>query len=166
MKIRLIGQRNNLGIGQHYGYFADALRRAWSGTVEEINSQDNVALLQAAASSEPEDINISFVCLPLEDHFQGHNIQWVVFESTLIPAMILDTLRRSQWIWVPSHWGYSTLLANGLSQDRIDIVPEGVDPNRFQPSDIEPGQPFRFLLLGKAERRKSIGETMQAFAQA
>ena len=165
MKIRLIGKRNNLGIGTHYGCFADALRRQWSGHIQELDFEDHSALWAAVQESQPNDINISFVSMPLEEHFQGHNIQWIVFESTVIPELVHKTLREAQWVWVPSSWGRDTLIANGISAAKIDLVPEGVDPNQFQPCDIQPQTPFRFLTVGKAERRKSLAETMIAFAQ-
>lgn len=166
MKIRLIGRRNNLGIGTHYGYFSDALRQLWPGEIQELDLEDQSALQAAAAQSQANDVNISFVSMNLEGHFRGHNIQWIVFESTLIPELVASTLRAAQWVWVPSTWGRDILMANHIDPAKIDIVPEGVDPQRFQPCGIQPGKPFRFLTLGKAERRKSIGETLQAFCAA
>ena len=165
MKLRLIGKRNNLGIGVHFSYFADTLRLRWNGEIQELDIEDQTALLTAADESQSDDINISFASVPLEKHFRGHNIQWIVFESTLIPEIINSTLREAQWVWVPSHWGRDTLLTNGIDAHKIDIVPEGVDPNQFQPCDIQTQEPFRFLTLGKAERRKSLAETMLAFSQ-
>ena len=43
MKIRLIGIRNNLGIGRHYTCFADAIKRVngIGNLVEEIDFQDS-----------------------------------------------------------------------------------------------------------------------------
>lgn len=166
MKIRLIGRRNHLGIGTHYGYFSDALRQIWSGDIQELDLEDQSALLAAAAESESDDINISFVSMNLEGHFRGHNIQWIVFESTLIPEIVHSTLRAAQWVWVPSTWGRDILLANHIDSAKIDVVPEGVDPVIFQPCGIQPDQPFKFLILGKAERRKCIGETLHAFCAA
>jgi len=165
MKIRLIGKRNNLGIGVHFTHFADSLRLRWSGEVQELDLEDQAALQTAARESQPDDINISFVGMELEQHFRGHNIQWIVFESTLIPEIINHVLRGSQWVWVPSQWGQDILLANGIAAHKIDIVPEGVDPNQFQPCGIQTSEPFRFLTVGKAERRKSLAETMLAFSQ-
>jgi glycosyltransferase involved in cell wall biosynthesis len=45
-------------------------------------------------------------------------------------------------------------------------MPEGVESSIYHPyARIETGRPFRFLMLGKYERRKSFHETIQAFAQ-
>ena len=46
MKIRLIGKRNNLGIGTHFANFADALKRVshWGACVEEFDCEDPLRL--------------------------------------------------------------------------------------------------------------------------
>ena len=94
MKIRLIGKRNNLGIGTHFKNFADALRRVshWGVCVEEFDCEDPEGLLAESELSQPNDINICFVSIPLQDHFKGTNIQWVVFESTLVPPTVMSTM--------------------------------------------------------------------------
>ena len=63
MKIRLIGQRNNFGIGVHFTNFADSLQKLsrWGNLVEEVSFEDQDILLAAAARSKPDDINICFV---------------------------------------------------------------------------------------------------------
>ena len=168
MKIRLIGQRNNFGIGVHYTNFATALGKLfyWSDLVEEISFTDESALLAAAARSEPNDINICFVSIPLQHYFRGTNIQWVVFESTRVPPNIMSTMLTADVVWVPSAWGREVLIQNGLNPSRCDVVPEGVDTDQFHPwhPPVDDGV-FRYLLTGKYEHRKSITETIDAWAQ-
>lgn len=170
MRIRLLGQRNTSGIGTHYAYFCDALCRLQGigQFVEEIDSFDTTALLAAVADSQDDDINISFTAINLHGNFRGHNIQWVVFESTRIPENILAVCQTSEQVWVPSDWGRSILIANGIKPDRIRVIPEGVDGNRYHTHGRKPYQknrPFRFLTVGKYEQRKSLDETIDAFAQ-
>ena len=168
MKIRLIGQRNNFGIGVHYANFATALEKLfhWGTLVEEIPFDDHTALLAAAARSEPDDINICFVSIPLQHYFRGTNIQWVVFESTRVPPNIMSTMLTADVVWVPSAWGREVLIQNGLDPARCDVVPEGVDTDQFHPwhPPVDDGV-FRYLLTGKYEHRKSITETIDAWAQ-
>ena len=170
MKIRLIGIRNNLGIGRHYTCFADALTRVngIGNLVEEINFQDSAQLNSAVHESEPTDINISFVPMNIHEHFRGHNIQWTVFESTRIPSLLMNVLPLADSVWVPSTWGQETLIVHGIDSDRVAVVPEGVDTDQFhsyaRPSNL--GRPFRFLFVGKYEQRKSCNEVIQAFARA
>ena len=170
MRIRLIGQRNTSGIGTHYACFADALRQIHGiGTVvDEVDFLDPAAIDQAIATSQADDINICFVAANIHEHFRGRNIQWVVFESTRIPATIQPAIQGADQVWVPSAWGHSVLTAHGIHADRIRIVPEGVDGTRFHAHGRRPrstARPFRFLTVGKYEQRKNIDLTIEAFAQ-
>jgi len=168
MKIRLIGQRNGLGIGVHYGNFADALLRMnhVGELVEEVNADSQDALWAAAARSQHEDINITFVSMPIQGHFKGANIQWIVNESTRIPPTIMSTMLAADQVWVPSAWGRNMLIANGIATDRCMVVQEGVDVNQYHPYTPEIDSAIlTYLIIGKYELRKSIIETVYAWAQ-
>jgi len=168
MKIRLIGKRNNLGIGTHFAAFADALKRIshWGACVEEFDCEDPARLQAEAQVSKSGDINICFVSIPLQDHFQGTNIQWVVFESTLVPPTVMSTMITADQVWVPSSWGRHTLIANGLDPARCEIIPEGVDADQYHPYAPRVDSPvMTYLITGKYELRKSIIETVLAWSQ-
>jgi glycosyltransferase involved in cell wall biosynthesis len=170
MKIRLIGQRNSLGIGTHYAKFADALRRrSFAGAlVEEIEFTDSAAIEQAIATTSDTDINISFVGVNIHEFFKGVNIQWVVFETTEIPKNILENMLGSDQIWIPSTWGRQVLLDHKVPAEKIHVVPEGIDPDQFYPPVAvrPPNQPMRFLFVGKYEQRKSLNEIFDAWSRA
>lgn len=167
MKIRLIGLRNTLGIGVHYSNFADALKRiAGIGhLVEEVDSTNEQTMLAAAAKSQPRDINICFVSIDLQPYFQGTNIQWIVFESTRVPEIVMSTMLTADLVWVPSTWGQNTLISNGLDPTRCDIVPEGVSADQYHPFlNSRSDNITRFLTVGKFEERKSYKEILLAWA--
>lgn len=170
MKIRLIGQRNTTGIGTHYACFVDQLLKIHNiaPLVEEVDFTDQSAVQAAAARSQPDDINISFVAMHIHGHFRGTIIQWTVFESNRIPEGVLAAVLGADQVWVPTDWGRGILLAHGVNRNRIHVVPEGVDGYRFHNHGRRPwtpDRPFRFLTVGKYEHRKSIDETLEAFAQ-
>lgn len=170
MRIRLIGQRNTSGIGTHYACFADALRQihGFGQLIQEVDFTNNQQVADAAEQSRPGDINISFVGMNLHGHFKGTNIQWIVFESTKIPETLLPCLHSADQVWVPSAWGQRILIVNGVAEQKIRVVPEGVDRNRFHAYRRRPyanDRVFRFLTVGKYEQRKSMDETIEAFAQ-
>lgn len=169
MKIRLIGQRNMSGIGTHYACFADQLLKIHgiADLIEEVDFTDVSAVQHAANRSQPDDVNICFVAMKIHGHFRGCNIQWVVFESTRIPEIVLQAVIGSDQVWVPSDWGRSILVAHGVADKKITVVPEGVDGYRFHNHGRQPwssARPFRFLTVGKYEQRKGIDETLEAFA--
>src|SRR5579871_6225650 len=97
-----------------------------------------------------------------------HRIGFVVWETTAVPREKLSILAALDEVWVPSDWGRSVLIANGLAADRVHVVPEGVDPALFRPADPAPApasRPFRFLCVGKWEVRKGIDDLVRAFAR-
>ena len=157
------------GIGTHYACFVDQLLKTHgiAHLVEEVDFTDTVALQHAANHSQPNDINICFVAMNIHEHFRGCNIQWVVFESTKIPESILQAVGGCDQVWVPSDWGRSILIAHGVADKKITVIPEGVDGYKFHNHGRRPwssARPFRFLTVGKYEQRKGIDETLEAFA--
>ena len=167
MKIHLIGQRNSSGIGNHFGAFADALAGLDSigPQVQELDFQNPESIVEAARASTDADVTISFVGMNIEDLFQGLRIQWIVFESTRIPVDVLRSAENADVVWVPTAWGRDVLVANGIPRHKIDVVPEGVDHALFHPHGRVPEErPFRFLMVGKYEIRKSYPEIFRAFA--
>jgi glycosyltransferase involved in cell wall biosynthesis len=168
MTIRLIGQINDSGIGTHFHGYVTAAKRIpeLNDQIKIINFQDRTALRAAAQASTLNDIAISFVCTAMTPHFRGTNINWTVFESTRVPSHLLPILKDND-IWIPTEWGRKMAIENGLDIKRIDVVPEGVDGDLFHPYFVRDNTgPFRFLIIGKYERRKSIDETIDAFARS
>jgi glycosyltransferase involved in cell wall biosynthesis len=165
MKIRLIGQANDSGIGTHYYYYCQAIKQvaAVNQYIELIDYTDNELINRAIKESQPEDINISFITINLNQYFKGTNIIWAVFESTIIPNELL-TILKQHTLWIPSEWGKKIAVENGINSNLIDVVPEGVDINLYNPYLKPRDNRFRFLLIGKYEVRKSINESIEAFA--
>jgi len=165
MKIRLIGQANDSGIGSHYYFYCQAIRQvaAVNQYIELIDYSNNESINRAIRESRPEDINISFITINLNQYFKGTNIIWAVFESTIIPNELLTILNQHK-LWIPSEWGRKIAVENGIKSDLIDVVPEGVDINLYNPYLKPRDNRFRFLLIGKYEVRKSINESIEAFA--
>ena len=166
MRINLIGQRNSSGVGNHFGAFATALASLdlVGSCVHELDFQQPDAILSTARASTDQDVTISFVGMNIHNLFRGLRIQWVVFESTRIPIGVLQSAESADVVWVPSRWGRDVLIANGINADKIDVVREGVDHNLFHPYGRVPKtRPFRFLVVGKYEIRKSYPEIFTAF---
>ena len=166
MKIRLIGQANDSGVGTHYYNYVQAIRQieAVNQYIELIDFTNHELLNRAVQDSGDDDINISFINVDLSSYFKGTNIIWAVFESTVIPHNILAILKNNN-LWIPSEWGKKIAIENGIKSELINVVPEGVDINLFNPYLKPENEVFRFLLIGKYEIRKSINECLDAFAE-
>jgi glycosyltransferase involved in cell wall biosynthesis len=173
VKFRLIGQRNHLGPGTHFARFVDALRKLYffDTLIEEVDVFKVAELTEAARSSTDSDVNIWFCIDSRIRHLKGTHIVWAIFEVERLPARFLDFLHdHADIVWVPSRWGCDILAANGIDRAIIDVIPEGVAAETFHPylrgALDRAGQPFRFLMLGKYEERKSYPEVLDAFKQA
>jgi glycosyltransferase involved in cell wall biosynthesis len=173
MKLRFIGQRNNLGVGTHFSSFVDAVKAIYGvgNLVEEIDIFDQTHLDGAAESSTHTDVCVWFWPDDRIHKLKGIHIVWAVFESEKLPARYIEFLnRKADHVWVPSRWGRGILVSNGVAAERIDVVPEGVDARLFhshlRSSQDRSGQPFRFLMVGKFEKRKAYSELLAAFKQA
>jgi len=135
-----------------------------------LMSADHAEMLERAARGLESDINIGIGNIHMMDLLMGEQqIAFVVWETTIIPEQDLYKIADVEQIWTPSTWSKQILVANGVEQDKIRIVPEGIDPRLYKP--LEPfvqkeTQPFRFLFVGKWEERKGIDILLSAYADA
>jgi glycosyltransferase involved in cell wall biosynthesis len=90
-------------------------------------------------------------------------IGFVVWETTIIPRVKLSPLVQMDELWTPSDWGRQILLDNGLAPHAVHVVPEGVETEGFRPSSAAPPHQFRFLAVGKLERRKGLDLLLSAW---
>ena len=166
MKIRLIGQANHTGIGTHFAGFVRALRQVRPDLqVEIVDGFDNAACVRAVIDSRPTDINICFLGTDMR-RLQGRNIQWIPFESTRVPDILIQPLLDCHEIWTMTQWSQQVLINNGIPPAKIAVVPQGIDTSIWQSSRTMPQAQTQFLLVGKYEQRKGINETIDAWAQS
>ena len=104
------------------------------------------------------------------DHFylfheyQGPKIYYTVWENTLYPQVSIDNFKRYDQIWVPSKWQAEITIKQGIEEDKVKVIPEGVDTSLFYPEDISyDDDKFRFLVFGRWDQRKSTKELISAF---
>ena len=182
MRINLFGQRNNLGVGRHFGEFADALRsiKIIGDAVTEFDyccAADNQRCVESAGS---DDVNIHFVnvdTLPssLIKHrwpkLPGFNIHWAIFEATILPENTITWLKSADLVFVPSKWGKRVLIENGIEFSKIEVLPEGVNPLKFHPHlrknyNTRQDEIYRVLVVSKYEERKGFPDLLQGFSKA
>ncbi|MEC8028874.1 MAG: hypothetical protein VX170_14510, partial [Pseudomonadota bacterium] len=98
----------------------------------------------------------------------GPKIIYTVWESTRLPDDWRQPMAGADRVWVPSTWGRQVMIDDGVPATRIDVVPEGVDPEMFRPEgprtdafDDKTG--FKFLNIGRYEDRKGTRMLIEAF---
>ncbi|OGH99583.1 MAG: hypothetical protein A2X42_05270 [Candidatus Margulisbacteria bacterium GWF2_38_17] len=117
------------------------------------------------------DFNDPALCIAYGNDMQkfcgSHRIGFVVFENTRLPQDWIWQLKQLHQVWAPSRWAANVLLENGIPEAKVRIVPLGVDPHFFNSqgphySDFDNGR-FKFLMVGKFEKRKSQMEVLEAY---
>lgn len=102
--------------------------------------------------------------------FSGPSIAYNVWETTRQPDDFFEKLKNFTQVWVPSEWQKQCTIEQGIPADRVKVVPEGVDVNLFKPisesSDFPSNRPFRFIVIGRWEYRKSTKEIIRSFIKA
>lgn len=102
------------------------------------------------------------------DNYVGPKIAYNVWESTLQPQQFFDKLMEFDELWVPSKWQKEVTIKQGYPEDKIKIVPEGVDTSIFYPNPqvkhkLTSDGRFKFFLAGRWDYRKSTKEIIECF---
>lgn len=98
----------------------------------------------------------------------GARIIYTVWESTKLPDDWLPSLLAADQVWTASRWGAAVMARNGVDPRRLHVVPEGIDPDLFNP-DVRPTDAisrrigFKFLHVGRFEDRKGTKNLIRAF---
>lgn len=69
---------------------------------------------------------------------------------------------QADFITVPSRFAYDSMVAEGIPEERLFLVPYGVDVERFQPG-TPPADVFRLLFVGQVSLRKGIPYLLAAW---
>jgi len=99
------------------------------------------------------------------DNYVGPKIAYNVWESTRQPQYYFDKLLEYDQLWVPTEWQRQCSIEQGYPEDRVKVVPEGIDSNIFTPDTYVGNyiKPFTFMIFGRWDYRKSIEEIVRAF---
>jgi len=93
------------------------------------------------------------------------SILFNVWESTEYPKAFMENLKLYDQLWVPSEWQKEWSVKQGIPEDFIRVVPEGVDPKMFYPVQCDRGV-FTFIHVGQWQPRKSTREIVATFLSA
>jgi autotransporter strand-loop-strand O-heptosyltransferase len=98
------------------------------------------------------------------DEYRGPKIAYNVWESTRQPEQFFKRILKYDQLWVPTHWQRQCSVEQGYPEDRVKVVPEGVDGNIFFPKpDLKKPERFRFVIFGRWDYRKYTTEMIKAF---
>jgi FkbM family methyltransferase len=98
------------------------------------------------------------------ENYVGKKIAYNVWETTLQPTIFFENLKKFDQVWVPSEWQKECTVKQGIPENKVKVVPEGVDTNIYKPKNKKTkNKIFRFLLVGRWDYRKSIREIIESF---
>jgi len=139
------------GYGQHAKFFGESLKKL------------------LPKQKEGKECNIILSTVNSGDFYKQYNgtkIAFCVWESTLFPDDFFKQLLTFDQLWVPSQWQKDCAVKQGYPEDRVKVVPEGVDGNLYKPDPKLTSwhaPTFNFFHVGKWEDRKSTKEIIESF---
>ncbi len=77
----------------------------------------------------------------------------------------LSELAEADYITIPSPFVRVSMLAEGISADRLIEIPFGVDLDRFRPTSQRQASPFRVAFAGQVSIRKGVPYLLEAWQQ-
>lgn len=121
--------------------------------------------------SGPVDCHIRHQWPPkLEPPPEGHWILIQPWEFGALPKSWLPAMQTQiDEIWVYTNYLKECYIRNGLSPERVSVIPLGVDSNRFDPAvqsmPLKTQASFKFLFLGGTILRKGIDILLNAYTR-
>ena len=67
------------------------------------------------------------------DAYDGYKIGYNVWESTRYSEQFFQQLLTLDELWVPTKWQKEISIKQGYPEDKIFVIPEGVDGTTFKP---------------------------------
>jgi len=96
-------------------------------------------------------------------------VAWCTFETDRLPAAWLPKLQAMDEVWVPSTFNREGFVRAGLASERIQVMPEGIDPEPYrdaQPYRLPETAGFSFLSVFQWSHRKGWEILLGAWAKA
>gem|GEM_PF-2015213 len=99
--------------------------------------------------------------------------RWIVmqpYEFGALPRRLLVAFERADEVWTPSSASRQAFVRSGIPPEKVQIIPNGVNPERFRPTGplrpLPTQKHFRFLFVGGTTFRKGIDILLRAYARA
>lgn len=150
----------------------------WSYDVDPYYlTNEQKAMLAAGSGSSFTPGKCVTICLHETNHedwykntFKSPKIAFNVWESTRQPDQFFNKLLEFDQIWVPSKWQRQCTIEQGAPADKVFVIPEGFDTERFRAFNrvnierkFSTPDKFTFLLAGRWEYRKATTEIIKTF---
>ncbi len=99
--------------------------------------------------------------------------KWIInqpWEFSRLTKKFVQIFQNADEIWVPSNFTRNAYIASGLDFNKVQIVPNGVNPEVFKPIGkvykLGTKKKFKFLYVGGTIFRKGIDVLLKAYTKA
>lgn len=96
--------------------------------------------------------------------------KWVImqpWEFSTLPRRFVEIFRNADELWVPSNYTRQAFINSGLDFNKIQVIPNGIDPELFQPKgkkfNLNTQKRLKFLYVGGTTYRKGIDILLQSY---
>jgi glycosyltransferase involved in cell wall biosynthesis len=99
--------------------------------------------------------------------------KWVImqpWEFSTLPRRFVEFFQYADELWVPSNYTRQAFLNSGLPFNKVQVVPNGIDPTLFQPNGkkypLPTNKKLKFLFVGGTTYRKGFDILLESFVSA
>ncbi len=99
--------------------------------------------------------------------------KWIImqpWEFSKLRKDMADAFNRAHEVWTPSNFSRQSFVDSGVDFDKVQVIPNGIDPELFKPSgekyNIDSKKNFKFLFVGGTIFRKGIDVLIEAYVKA
>lgn len=94
----------------------------------------------------------------------ARRIGCTIFETDGLPAHWPKLCNAMDEVWVPSHFNAQTFAGAGVQEQKLAVIPYGIDVTAYEPSPRQRGdRPFTFLYVCEFNWRKGLDLLLEAF---
>ncbi len=99
--------------------------------------------------------------------------KWVImqpWEFTILPKRFVEIFLQADEIWVPSNYTRQAFINSGIPFNKVQVIPNGIDPWLFQPNGrkypLNTEKKLKFLYVGGTTYRKGFDVLLQSYVKS
>lgn len=96
--------------------------------------------------------------------------KWIImqpWEFGALPADFVEIFNKTDEIWTPSNASRKAFINSGISKEKVQIVPNGINPELFTPKGdkykLKTDKPFKYLYVGGTIYRKGFDILLDSY---
>ncbi|HAW09355.1 MAG TPA: hypothetical protein DCW42_09390, partial [Bacteroidetes bacterium] len=99
--------------------------------------------------------------------------KWIImqpWEFSQLTKEIAEIFQNADQIWTPSNYSRQCMIESGIDFNKVQVVPNGIDPKLFTPNGntypLKTNKKLKFLYVGGTIYRKGIDILLQSYIKA